>query len=73
MVIFKTMSKGEDGKRSTMYHVSADGKIALCSFARLADAALVLRFMDGGNLSDELAERALEVLRQYDSESEGGI
>lgn len=63
MTIFKTMSKGKDGKRSSLYHLSYDGTIALCSFAILADAALVLRFMEGGNLSDKLTEKALDIIR----------
>ena len=68
MRIFKTITKTQTGKRSA-YHVANDGEqVALVTFSTLTDAALVARFLAGGNLSDRLTEKALELMEGGEQE-----
>lgn len=64
MVIRTIQPKNQTtGKRSTLYTVSFDNELtALRSFANLADAAVVARFLAGANLADDLQERAVALL-----------
>lgn len=69
MVITTSRPKDATGNRATRYSLRNDlhDAVALCSFDNMQDAALVARFLSGGNLPDSLAEKALELLKGVDT------
>lgn len=65
MVITTSRPKDAAGNRTTRFSLRNDSHdaVALCSFGNMQDAALVTRFINGGNLPDVLAEKALALLK----------
>ena len=61
----KRMDAGRGQSRRVLYDLTNEEAI-VARFSSLEEAALVLRYMVGGNMTEEAQERALEALRAVD-------
>lgn len=60
MTIRTTYSKGK-----TLFHI-VDGDNVIALFYSLSDAAIVLRYMNGGDMGENERETALEIMKTVD-------
>lgn len=61
----KRMDAGRGQSRRVLYDLTNEEAI-VARFSSLEEAALVLRYMVGGNMTEEAQERALEALKAID-------
>ena len=60
-----TIKRMEPKKGRVLYDL-VEGEAIVARFASLEEAALVLRYMEAGNMTEEGQEKALEALRAID-------
>lgn len=55
-------------RKKYRYHVRGEDGASIVSLDSLEEAALIKRFMEGGNLPEAEASRALEIMKRLDEE-----